>query len=182
MTVWADVEADHQQFFLAAVDMDPSTVPGAGDLLDASSNVVVIRTGIATGPVSVALSVLDGEPAASATRWEDVDHAVVEVTRPLMVMTTLGDVSEIHGTVAPSTTGWVSVRVSANGRGAQSGAIVDASSEQYLLEVWPADAPAGATDDARTASRRQAADRGNERFATDATARRRGPVAWNPEA
>ncbi|WP_139277203.1 hypothetical protein [Rhodococcoides corynebacterioides] len=175
MTTWAEVEADYHQFFLAAVDADPSATDGAG-VIGTSPNVVVVRTGIATGPVSVALSYLEGEPSGHTEQWEDVSRAVVKVTLPLKVMTNFGDVSEDHEVVQPPTTGWLAVQISARGRSERPDAIVEESSEQYLIEVWPVDTPKGTRPEVSGAG----GDRGDW-YATDATARRRGPVVWNPD-
>lgn len=177
--MWVEVEADYHQFFLAAIDVDPSTASGGGDLLDTSPNVVVIRTGIATGPVSVALSRLEAEPVGPVDQWEMVESAVVAVTAPLMVMTNYGDVSEDHQAVLPPATGWLGVRVAASGRSKQPDAIVDKSSERYLIEVWPTHAP---NDPPQASLGVDGGRRQGDLYATDATVRRRGPVAWNPEA
>lgn len=174
VTIFAEVEADHQQFFLAASDADTSWAQSDDEMVADSPNAVVIRTGISTGPVAVALVQLRAEPAGHADQWETVGRAVVEVDQPLMVMTTFGDASEHHDVVPPPETGWLAVRVSATGRSAQSDAIVSESSERYLIEVWSTEAPAGS-------GLQRNRERRNEGSAMDATARLRGPVAWNPE-
>ncbi|MFE4501746.1 hypothetical protein ACFRFQ_17990 [Rhodococcus sp. NPDC056743] len=183
------VDVDHHQFFLCASGADPSAVSSRGDVFDSGPNLVVVHTGIASGRARVALSILKEPSVGKSDSWDNVNQATLAVTQPLVILTTLGDVTVDLGAVDPPGTGYLTVRVSVRGRAENWDLDVEDSSEEYLIETWPGRGPAvheivKSTDstwaDHIDKSPSPKVDASDRRI-SDATVRLRGPVRWDPE-
>lgn len=190
MTISSTVDVDYHQFFLCGSDANPTAVSSHGDVCDAGPNLIVVHTGIASGPVRIALEIRTGPPGVVDEEWDNSNQATVPVNQPLFISTTLGDVDDDLGPVDLPSTGYLAVRVSVRGRAGNWDLDVDEPSEDYLIEVWPdrgsKDVEVLKSTDGMWTDRVDEApakkvDASDSRVA-DATVRLRGPVKWDPES
>lgn len=141
MTTWYEVEVGNHQFQIGALDTEPTTVAAETDVFVVSrSGLLMVRTGIAAGPASVAVALHPSAPPVDLDGWDNVAETTVAAAQEMYVMSIDGDVYEELGPIPAS--GAVSVRVSARGRAANWDHVVDDASEKYLIDAWPGDGAA----------------------------------------
>lgn len=189
MSISSTIDVDHHQFFLCAMDADPTSVSSRGDVFDSGDNLVAVHTGIASGPAQISLSALMEPAADDFDSWDNVNQATLAVNQPLVVLTTLGDVESALGTVETPHAGYLTVRVSVRGRATNWDLNVEEPSEEYLIETWTGHARKsvamvkstdGIWSDHVDEAPRGKAPRVDPRV-SDATVRLRGPVRWDSE-
>ncbi|MGF0310352.1 hypothetical protein [Rhodococcus sp. IEGM1428] len=193
MTTWTTVDVDYHLFSLAAAHSEPVPPGALGELIDASDNCIHVHTGIASGPVRVAVDVLAQAPAVEIDgSWEDAAEVSIAVDATLTFVSALGYVGTDATTVSPPVSGFLGVRVSSIGRGTHRDSDVSEPVEDYLFEIWPATMRRELTR-VKTTNGPQTSKPGSVRPPStstsrsnfdpysDATVRLRGPVSWDPE-
>ena len=96
-----------------------------------------IRTGVAIGPVSIAIDVLPGEPRPEGQGdWEDIAETSVEASDPMTISGPWDDHPAHALDLAPGP--W-RLRVNARGRETAYDEAVESATETYLLQLWRAE-------------------------------------------
>lgn len=187
-TQWIEVEADYHQFMIANADVDTTSVTSTSSVFDSGSGFVVVHTGIAAGPVSVALEILDAAPAAVLDDWDNVSEAAIRSDGSLQVLTTLGDNPPGFEQLAGLGGGTYVLRIHTRGRQANWDMTVESPTEQYLIQIWPTKrvtnardlrSTDGVWDTTEIAAPAVAFDRPSANV-DDATVDLYGPVRWDP--
>ncbi|MDJ0402994.1 transposase [Rhodococcus erythropolis] len=135
---------DHHQFVVGSQTAETYEPSETGSVIEVGPNFVTIMTGIAYGPVSLTIEVLDDEPGEldpSSVEWEVVEEATVKISRPFRVITTDGDLLPDFAKV-PITKGMNMFRVSGRGRDLKWDLTVTEPTESYLVQVWKVTQPA----------------------------------------
>ncbi|KJQ55748.1 hypothetical protein [Microbacterium sp. SA39] len=102
---------------------------------------VRIVTGVFMGPVTVDVEPLDTRPTEDDIRWEDVAEFPARRVSgaPVTVHGEMELPAEDVPDLAPGDSELVRIRVSATGRDANFDLAVSEPTEQYLVQIWPAD-------------------------------------------
>ncbi|WP_198034640.1 MULTISPECIES: hypothetical protein [Actinomycetes] len=111
--------------------------------MEVGPNFVTIMTGVAYGPVSLTVEVLDCHPddLDVFSEWEVVEEATVKVSKPIRVITLDGELAPDFPKL-PIIKGLNTFRVSARGRDANWDMTVNEPTEWYLVQIWNATQPA----------------------------------------
>ncbi|PHV66895.1 transposase [Williamsia muralis] len=143
MTFSGTVEVDHHQFVVGSPSAETYEPAVTGSVMEVGPNFVTIMTGVAYGPVSLTVEVLDGQPDDfdNSSEWEMVEEATVKVSKPIRVITLDGDYVPDFPKL-PIIRGLNTFRVSARGRDAKWDMTVDEPTEWYLMQIWKATQPA----------------------------------------
>jgi hypothetical protein len=115
--------------------------PGNG-LVTADPGVAVVFTGIASGPVTVAvLPRLDPPPPPELADWDEVAEVSLDApTGHIAVQGPMSDAPDHFPTLAAAGPGAYRVRVHARGRDTAPDQAVFEPVERYLVVTWPAPA------------------------------------------
>ncbi|BAH51841.1 hypothetical protein [Rhodococcus opacus] len=98
MTQWFNVEADYHQFNLAAPEADTTAFQELGSVFDTGPAFATFHTGIACGPVTVGIDVLQSPPQwSNSAEWDNVDEALLPASTALRGITNSGVVQEAFG-------------------------------------------------------------------------------------
>lgn len=114
-------------------------LPYANGLFGVHPGVVAVATGIATGPVNIAVELLEGPPAEEVnSAWEAVAEEPFEVLGGELVIGSLetGPEPELPELLVDAP-GDYRIRVHARGRSAHYDYVVSEPYEDYLIQVWP---------------------------------------------
>lgn len=99
--------------------------------------VPLVFTGVHSGPVELAIEILQERPEAAASAWEDIHE--VSLTRPegraYFNTPTDWEMKDI-GNVAGDEKGSYRARLHTTGRDAAFDLVVDAPTEQHLVQFW----------------------------------------------
>lgn len=138
MDVGGAVEVGHHQFVVGAVDADFTQTRDEGQgLLASGPGFVLVRTGVATGPVRVRVQTLDAAPASEPDpRWEVVEEAPLTSRKPMVVTSEDGNPAEW---LDPLPAGQWRVRAHARGRDIlwDQDVAEPPEAEEHLLQLWP---------------------------------------------
>ncbi|WP_133247097.1 MULTISPECIES: hypothetical protein [Micrococcaceae] len=99
--------------------------------------VPLVFTGVHSGPVELAIEVLQERPEAAAPVWEDVHEVSLTLPEGRAYFNTPTDweMKDI-GNVTGDEKGSYRARVHSTGRDAAFDLVVDAPTEQHLVQVW----------------------------------------------
>lgn len=185
MPQWFAVAVDYHQFHLSTSDADPTAPAETGSVCDTGVGFATVHTGIATGPVMTAVDVLSVEPDADFSGWDNVTEVSIVASTPVQIITAMGEVVDVLGTIVPPASGSLRVRIHTRGRAENWDGIVEVPSETYWIQAWPEPAPQpmrglkatdGIWEGSESAEPVEDVD-----VAADATVRVRGPVVWPPD-
>ena len=135
---------DHHQFVVGSQTAETYEPSETGSVIEVGPNFVTVMTGIAYGPVSLTVEVLDHEPDEldpSSSSWEVVEEATIKVSKPVRVITMDGELLPDFARVS-ITKGMNTFRVSAQGRDLNWDLTVTEPTESYLVQVWKVTQPA----------------------------------------
>ncbi|WP_230091246.1 transposase [Rhodococcus sp. AQ5-07] len=135
---------DCHQFVVGSPTAETYEPSETGSVIEVGPNFVTIMTGIAYGPASLAIEVLDHEPGEldpSSVEWEVVEEATVKISKPVRAITTDGELLPDFAKV-PIAKGMHTFRVSAQGRDLNWDLTVTEPTESYLVQVWKVTQPA----------------------------------------
>ena len=141
-----EIHVDYHQFWIGSYE-SPGPEWNAKKLLAGSlfapivgDQGVIVRTGIAMGPVLVDFHVLTSEPDnLDTTRdWEEVSEISVRPGGEELYAHTLMDDSLPIGPLNTNERSWHRVRAYATGRDLMYDLIAETPVEHYLIELWPA--------------------------------------------
>ncbi len=129
--------ADHHQFVLGSPTAETYEPSETGSVIEVGQNFVTVMTGIAYGPVSLTVEILDDEPAFDAAQsvWDVVEEATLKVTKSFHVITLGGEKLPDFDKLAIGR-GMHRFRVSGRGRDTHWDLGVDNPTEEYLVQVW----------------------------------------------
>ena len=119
---------------------------GAGSL-----RLPLIYTGVHSGPIALTVEVLEEHPGAAAPDWEDVHE--VSLTLPAgraFFNTPMASAAQDVGSIANEEKGSYRVRLHASGRDAAFDLVVDAPTEQHLVQLWKEPASAATVISSRS--------------------------------
>ncbi|MFD6063005.1 hypothetical protein [Rhodococcus wratislaviensis] len=187
MTQWFNVEADYHQFNLAAPEADTTAFQELGSVFDTGPAFATFHTGIACGPVTVGIDVLQSPPQwSNSAEWDNVDEALLPASTALRVITNSGVVQEAFGQIDAPSSGKLGIRGHVVGRATAWDQVVDEPTEKFWIVVWPADEAEvkplfqrKTSDGLWTPDSRQEEPESEIDISEDATVRLRGPVRWN---
>ena len=136
--------ADHHQFVLGSPTAETYEPSETGSVIEVGPNFVTVMTGIAYGPVSLTVEILDDEPAFDVGRcvWEVVEEATLKVAKAFHVITLGGEKLPDFDKLAIRR-GLHRFRVSGRGRDTHWDLSVDDPTEEYLVQVWRVNRPNG---------------------------------------
>ncbi|MDH6284059.1 transposase [Prescottella agglutinans] len=136
--------ADHHQFVLGSPTAETYEPAATGSVIEVGQNFVTVMTGIAYGPVSLTVEILDDEPAFDADQcaWDVVEEATLKVTKAFHVITLGGEKLPDFDQLAIRR-GLHRFRVSGRGRDTHWDLSVDDPTEEYLVQVWRVNRPNG---------------------------------------
>lgn len=99
--------------------------------------VPLVFTGVHSGPVELAFEILQERPEAASPAWEDVHEVSLRLPEGRAYFNTPTDweMKDI-GNVAGDEKGSYRARLHATGRDTAFDLVVDASSEQHLVQLW----------------------------------------------
>lgn len=119
VTFSGTVEVDHHQFVVGSPSAETYEPAVTGSVMEVGPNFVTIMTGVAYGPVSLTVEVLDGQPddLDISSEWEVVEEATIKVSKPIRVITLDGESASAFPKL-PIVRGLNMFRVSARGRDA----------------------------------------------------------------
>jgi len=148
---------------------------------------VTFHTGIACGPVTVGIDMLQSPPEWSeSAEWDNVDEAVLSAPTPLRVITNSGTVQEAFGQIDAPSSGKFGIRGHVVGRATAWDQVVNEPTEKFWIVMWPADETDAkslierkASDGLWAPASRQAESESEIDIGEDATVRLHGPVRWN---
>ncbi len=143
MTFSGTVAVDHHQFVVGSPSAETYEPAVTGSVMEVGPNFVTIMTGVAYGPVSLTVEVLDCHPddLDVFSEWEVVEEATVKVSKPIRVITLDGELAPDFPKL-PIIKGLNTFRVSARGRDANWDMTVNEPTEWYLVQIWNATQPA----------------------------------------
>ncbi|CAM3157558.1 Transposase [Prescottella defluvii] len=136
------VDADHYQFVLGSPTGETYLPEETGSVIEVGPNFATIMTGIAYGPVTLTIDVLDAEPAAvgDTGAWGVIEEATVNLTKPAYVLTLDGErVPDFQK--LPIKRGLHRFRVFGRGRDTNAGQTVSEPTEHYLVQIWKTTRP-----------------------------------------
>ncbi|MHA4853331.1 hypothetical protein L1080_027905 [Rhodococcus sp. MSC1_016] len=187
MTQWFNVEADYHQFTLSSPETDTTAVREIGSVFDTGAGFATFHTGIACGPVTVGIDLVQAPPQWSdSSEWDNVDEAVLAVTTPLRIITNAGKVQDEFEQIEVPPSGKLGIRGHVSGRAVAWDLVVEVPTEKFWIVMWPAN-EAGtkqlfqrrASDGLWTPESQQEEPESEIDISEDATARVSGPVRWN---
>ncbi|MFD3459302.1 hypothetical protein ACFWVM_06305 [Nocardia fluminea] len=133
MTETGTVQANDHQFLLSGRDTDTTDVGAEGNLIWAGPGFITVLTGIAFGPVALAIDNSTTEPAIDD--WDTVEETVIDTDTDLLVLTVDGEVATGY---TPIPAGRYRVRAYARGRDADFDTTTTTPTEHYLLHITSA--------------------------------------------
>lgn len=144
MTFSGTVAVDHHQCVVGSQSAETYEPTATGSVMEVGPNFVTVMTGVAYGPVSLTVEVLDGRPDDPdvSSEWEVVEEATIKVSKPIRVITLDGELASDFPKL-PVARGLNTFRVSARGRDANWDLTVDEPTEWYLVQMWKVTQPAG---------------------------------------
>ncbi|WP_420879164.1 transposase [Rhodococcus sp. (in: high G+C Gram-positive bacteria)] len=136
--------ADHHQFVLGSPTAETYEPAATGSVIEVGPNFVTVMTGIAYGPASLTVEIVDDEPAFDADQcvWDVVEEATVKVTKDFHVIALGGEKLPDFDKIAIRR-GLYRFRVSGRGRDTNWDLSVDDPTEEYLVQVWRVNRPHG---------------------------------------
>lgn len=145
------VHPSHQQYYVRDWDCEyyPEVASLEEDLLisvDAERHLIKVTTGMYGFDLPLTVEVLDAEPSADLTAWQEVSEATAVLTGPVLFIESIliNQVDEFPLPAGPNQTRSYRVRVHATGRAEGREAVhVSANDgeplpERHLIQVWPA--------------------------------------------
>jgi plasmid stabilization system protein ParE len=145
------VHPSHYQYYLRDADAehDPEAAPLEEDELvsvHAAGHLVQVRTGMYGFDLPLTVEILDNEPTADLTAWQDVSEATAVLAGPVLLIESIltAQVDRFPLPAQRDQARSYRVRVHATGR-AEAGEAVHVSAdsgdpltERHLIQVWPA--------------------------------------------
>jgi hypothetical protein len=127
-------------FFLAEEGYQPGAIPPSKNgLADSIYNCVVIRTGIHSGVVAVAVEVRDARPERPDVDWDEVvEINLYAATGHVRLSALMSNVPDTYPLLTPYGPGYYRVRVHARGRDTDTDGVAFEPFEDYLVQTWPA--------------------------------------------
>ena len=131
----------YHQLYVAPPEVWPVYDQAQGDRLvqlASDRRSLIIVTGIAMGPITLDIQLLDradGVPELSG-RDESVDGEM-DLDQPLYLFAPTTDTGVAEAVFTPLRTGTYGLRVSARGRASHYDEVVETPVESYLLQFWP---------------------------------------------
>lgn len=147
MTEYAVVGAQWHTFYVGGASLTgdlPPTLTLFSEGPEDDDVVVGIRSGVALGPVLVAVEPMDSEPPLLSDDWTDIAETSITISEVLTVYGIWDDAPAYSLDASP---GHYRLRVSAQGREIDYDAAATEPLERYLLQFWPA--PTGPTSTLR---------------------------------
>jgi hypothetical protein len=131
---------DERSIDLRGVAAQPHLVDMVGGLVAGlAGGQLRIVTGIAMGPVRVAVRQRVAPPAAVVDGWEDVvEVSCRAVEDDVVAAGPYDDAPDLRFAVNPPGAGWFRLRVHARGRDLDYDLVATEPHEEYLLVTWPA--------------------------------------------
>lgn len=135
--------ADYHQLYLAPPEVWPEFDPTAPESLvqvAADQRSLIIMTGIAMGPVSLEVTLVDAPAGAAGPEngLEDTARGVLLIDQPLHVLAPTVDAGVSEPVLTVSHAGPYGFNLTARGRHDHVDDYVDSPVEAYRLEFWPA--------------------------------------------
>ncbi|MFD6860464.1 transposase [Rhodococcus sp. NPDC060086] len=142
MSRFGTVVADHHQFVLGSPSGETYEPEETGSVVEVGPNFATVMTGVAYGPVTLTVEVLDDEPSdvVDTEEWGIVEEATVNFTKPAYVLTMDGEKASDFPKL-PIARGLHRFRVFGRGRDTYADAAVTEPTEHYLVQIWKTTRP-----------------------------------------
>ncbi|MFD3593813.1 transposase [Nocardia sp. NPDC058640] len=131
------VAVDHHQFVVGAQAAETYEPTESGSVMEVGPNFVTVKTGVAYGPVTLTVAIVDSAPSESTegSGWEVIEEADVQITKAIHVLGLDGERTAGFDRVAVGR-GRYRCRVSGEGRDEHWDLEVSEPSESYLVQLW----------------------------------------------
>lgn len=133
----------YHTFLISGRDADPTDTYSSGSVFEVGNDLISVRTGIASGPVSVTVERFDGDsiletgvPPIDESQWESIEEVTIPCKAEMWFITLDGEVLDRFGSFEGSRIGTRTFRIAVRGRAANWDMIVDEPIEHYLVQTW----------------------------------------------